>query len=99
ADGFDNPISGLIYTYLEDLYNIHVRMREGTLNSQNLRQLLENSVSSCFLTEQSINKLLSEAEKRPYQSLTEIHQHLTGLPTIADATLSLLSVGLPGTGK
>ncbi|CAD5571168.1 lymphostatin Efa1/LifA [Escherichia coli] len=99
ANGFDNPISGLIYTYLEDLYNIHVKMREGTLNSQNLRQLLENSISSCFLTEQSINKLLSEAEKRPYQSLTEIHQHLTGLPTIADATLSLLSVGLPGTGK
>ncbi|EFA4283135.1 DUF3491 domain-containing protein, partial [Escherichia coli O167:H9] len=60
---------------------------------------LQNSVSSCFLSDQNINKLLSEAEKRPYQSLTEIHQHLSGLPTLADAVLPLLSAALPGTGR
>ncbi|HFO8865110.1 TPA: DUF3491 domain-containing protein, partial [Escherichia coli] len=35
----------------------------------------------------------------PYQSLTEIHQHLSGLPTLADAVLPLLSAALPGTGR
>lgn len=99
ADGFDNPASEVMNLYIEDLYKIHINMREKTLNEHNLRQLLQNSVSSCFLSDQNINKLLSEAEKRPYQSLTEIHQHLSGLPTLADAVLPLLSAALPGTGR
>ncbi|HAY0237657.1 TPA: DUF3491 domain-containing protein [Escherichia coli] len=99
ADGFDNPVSDFMNSYFEDLYKIHVSMREGTLNSQSLRQLMENSISSCFLNEQNINNLLSEAIKKPYQSLTEIHQHLTGLPTLADATLFLLSSALPGMSR
>ncbi|HHH6703325.1 TPA: DUF3491 domain-containing protein [Escherichia coli] len=99
ADGFENPVSDFMNAYLEDLYKIHVNMREKTLNEQNLRQLMENSVSSCFLSEQNINKLLNEAKKRPYQSLTEIHQHLSGLQTFADAALPLLSAALPGTSK
>ncbi|KIQ52610.1 adherence protein, partial [Citrobacter rodentium] len=99
ADGFDNLVSEVMNLYIEDLYKIHINMREKTLNENNLRQLLQNSFSSCFLSDQNINKLLSETEKRPYQSLTEIHQHLSGLPTLADAVLPLLSAALPSSGR
>ncbi|EES6429827.1 glycosyltransferase sugar-binding region containing DXD motif family protein, partial [Escherichia coli] len=86
ADGFENPLSEIMNIYLADLYKIHVSMRDGTLNEQSLRLMLTNSIADCFLSEQSINKLLNEAKEKPYQSLTEIHQHISSLPTLADAT-------------
>ncbi|HHR5809905.1 TPA: TcdA/TcdB catalytic glycosyltransferase domain-containing protein, partial [Providencia alcalifaciens] len=99
ASGFSNPMSELINRYLWVLYRIHTSMRDNTISEQTLRQLLSNSIAECFLSEQSINKLILEAKKRPYQSLTEIHQHLSGLPTIAEAALPLLTTILPGVGK
>lgn len=97
--GVFNPVSHTMVQYIEALYEFHRRIHEGSLTKTFAKYWLEFKGAACFISDAGIDTLIEHSAGKHYLSLTEIHQELTGLVHLGQATRYLLTDVLPGAGK
>ncbi|WP_375793455.1 LifA/Efa1-related large cytotoxin [Chlamydia sp. 12-01] len=94
-----NLSSYIMANYLDTLYQLHLRIHDGSLTLEAAKKLLNEKHVYCFLYDDRLEELVKLAKDKTYLSITEVNSILSKRTNFAQTVSSLLYGILPGVNE